>query len=56
MEYPLSLGLYALRSQRMTKWGLTMAGATPTVLPLIVIFLVAQRHDIRGVVTTGIKG
>ena len=33
-----------------------MAGATLTVLPLVVVFLLAQRHFIRGVAMTGIKG
>ena len=55
-EYPLSLGLYAFRSQRTMEWGLIMAGATLTVLPLVVVFLLAQRHFIRGVAMTGIKG
>lgn len=55
-KYPLSLGLYAFRSQRTMEWGLIMAGATLTVLPLIVVFLLAQRHFIRGVAMTGIKG
>lgn len=56
LEYPLSLGLYAFRSQRTTEWPLIMTGATLTVLPLIVVFLFTQRYFIRGVTMSGIKG
>jgi multiple sugar transport system permease protein len=31
-------------------------GAAIAVLPLVVIFLVAQRHIVQGVTATGIKG
>ena len=54
--YPLSLGLYAFRSQRTMEWSLIMTGATLTVLPLIIVFLFTQRYFIRGVTMTGIKG
>jgi len=56
LEYPLSLGLYAFRSQRTTEWPLIMTGATLTVLPLILVFLFTQRYFIRGVSMSGIKG
>jgi multiple sugar transport system permease protein len=32
-----------------------MAGATISLLPLAVAFLLAQRYFVRGVATTGIK-
>lgn len=54
--YPLSLGLYAFQSQRTTEWPLIMAGATLTVLPLVIVFLFTQRYFIRGVSMTGLKG
>ena len=55
-EYPLSLGLYAFRSRRSTEWGLMMAGATLTTLPLILLFFVAQRYFLEGIKLTGLKG
>lgn len=55
-QYPLSLGLFAFRSQRTTEWGLLMAGATLTTLPLIILFLFAQRYFLEGIKFTGIKG
>ena len=56
MKYPLSLGLFAFRSQRTMEWALIMTGATLTVLPLIIVFLFTQRYFIRGVAMTGLKG
>jgi multiple sugar transport system permease protein len=56
MTYPLSLGLYAFRSQRTMEWALIMTGSTLTVLPLILVFLFTQRYFIRGVAMTGLKG
>ena len=55
-QYPLSLGLFAFRSQRTTEWDLMMAGATLTTLPLVVLFFVAQRSFLEGISITGIKG
>ena len=55
-EYPLSLGLYAFRSRRSTEWGLMMAGATLTTLPLILLFFIAQRYFLEGIKLTGLKG
>ena len=54
--YPLSLGLFAFRSQHSTEWGLMMAAATLTTLPLIALFFVAQRYFLEGITVTGIKG
>jgi ABC-type glycerol-3-phosphate transport system permease component len=55
-QYPLSLGLYAFRSRRSTEWGLMMAGAMLTTLPLILLFFVAQRYFLEGIKLTGLKG
>ncbi len=35
--------------------GILMAGATLAMLPLVVLFLFAQRHFVEGVATTGLK-
>jgi multiple sugar transport system permease protein len=56
MSYPLSLGLYAFRSQRAMEWALIMTASVLTVLPLILVFLFTQRYFIRGVAMTGLKG
>lgn len=42
-------GLYA------TDWGLMMAGSTISIIPVLVIYIIAQKHIIEGVALTGIK-
>jgi multiple sugar transport system permease protein len=52
----LQLGLQTFQNQHFTEWGLLMAGATITILPLVTIFLVGQRFFIQGIALTGTKG
>ncbi len=40
----------------LTNWGPVFAGAVVAVLPVLVLFLVVQRHFIRGFVMSGLKG
>jgi multiple sugar transport system permease protein len=54
--FPLALGLFAFKSQRTVEWDLMMAASVLATLPLIVIFLFAQRYFLQGVSMTGIKG
>ncbi len=51
---PVALALYST-GQNNTQYGLLLAGACVVVLPLLVVFLVFQRHFIEGIATTGIK-
>lgn len=39
-----------------TAWGNMMAGATITLLPILVVFLFTQQYFVRGVVLSGLKG
>jgi len=55
-QYPLSLGLYAFRGRRITEWGLMMAGAVLTTLPLVILFFIAQRYFLEGIKLSGLKG
>ncbi len=56
-QFTLALGLQFLQSKSGdTPWNQLMAAATLIVLPVIVLFLLAQRTFIRGIATTGIKG
>jgi len=52
----LPLGLAGLQSERGTRFDLTIAGAVVTVLPILVIYALAQKQFIRGIAMTGIKG
>jgi multiple sugar transport system permease protein len=55
-QFPLSLGLYAFKSQRTAEWAKIMMGSFLTTLPLIIVFLFTQRYFLRGIATTGLKG
>ena len=52
----LSLGLRFFQDQDFTDWTSLMAVSIIVLLPSLVLFFVAQKYYIHGVVTTGIKG
>jgi multiple sugar transport system permease protein len=52
----LPVGLATLHGRWLTQWNLVMAGAVITVLPMLVVYLLAQNYFVRGVVLSGIKG
>ena len=52
----ISVGLERLSLGRVTDNGLNMAGATVTVLPIIVVFLFSQKYFIEGITSSGVKG
>ena len=58
--YPLSFGLYAFTVQTNSEAGLgmgmTMAGSLLMMLPVVVIFLLAQRYFLQSAVLSGLKG
>lgn len=54
-KYTLSLGLAMFRSQFGTEYGQMMAVATLMVIPIIVLFFVAQKTFVQGIKTTGLK-
>jgi ABC-type glycerol-3-phosphate transport system permease component len=37
------------------KWTLMMAGAVVSILPILLIFFMAQKYFIRGIAMTGVK-
>ena len=52
----LPVGLATLHGRYLTQWNLVMAGAVITVIPMLIIYLLAQKHFVRGVVLSGLKG
>jgi multiple sugar transport system permease protein len=50
---PLGLALFVVKNR--TAWDLLMAGSVVTTVPVLVIFLLFQRHFIRGIAVTGMK-
>ncbi|MFC0622548.1 carbohydrate ABC transporter permease [Kribbella deserti] len=51
----LPLGLSTLQGQFTTQWDVVMAGSVVSIVPIAVVYLLAQRHIIAGVAHTGIK-
>jgi len=51
----LPLGLSSLSSRFVTDWNLLLAGATISVLPIVAVFLFAQRYILQGVAMSGLK-
>lgn len=49
------LGLTALQGQYESSWTLLMAGSVLSIVPMIVVYLAAQRHIVRGFITSGLK-
>jgi multiple sugar transport system permease protein len=51
-----SIGLSQFRSLHQVQWNLTMAATLLVMLPVILIFFVAQKAFVEGVTLTGVKG
>ena len=52
----LTVALRSFQTDYGTEWGLMMAGSLIAMLPMLVIFLMAQRYFVRGIATTGFGG
>jgi multiple sugar transport system permease protein len=50
---PLGLALFVVKNR--TAWDLLMAGSVVTTIPVLIVFLLFQRHFIRGIAVTGMK-
>ncbi|CAH1649417.1 carbohydrate ABC transporter permease [Chelatococcus sp. HY11] len=57
-KYTLPLGLYSLITgdDVASQWHLVMAGTVTMILPVIIIFALAQRFFVRGITMSGMKG
>lgn len=53
--YTVTLGLSFFRSTYTVNWAYLMAASLVTVLPVVLIFLVAQRLFIEGITMTGVR-
>lgn len=57
LKYPLSLGLQQFRAPfGGTAYHLLMAASLVTTLPPLIVFFIAQRYFIQGIVISGVKG
>jgi multiple sugar transport system permease protein len=52
---PVALATFS-RGQFSSDYGLLMAGSLVIVAPILLVFLVLQRHFVQGIATTGLKG
>ena len=56
MTLPLALATLQGIYPGQTQWNLVMAGTVISVVPMIIVFLLAQRWVIEGMTTSGLKG
>jgi multiple sugar transport system permease protein len=55
-EMTLPLGLATFQGAHSTQWPLLMAGNMMSLVPMLVVFFVAQRYFVRSVAATGLAG
>jgi multiple sugar transport system permease protein len=51
---PIAIALF--QGQHLTEWGQVFAASITALGPVIIVFAIFQRHFIRGIATTGLKG
>jgi len=51
---PIAIALF--QGQHLTEWGQVFAASIFALIPVIIVFVIFQRHFIRGIATTGLKG
>ena len=55
-QYTTTVGLAFFQGQYVGKWPEMMAGALVSLVPMILLFVVAQQYFVRGIALTGLKG
>ena len=51
---PIAIALF--QSQHLTEWGQVFAASIMGIIPVVIVFAVFQKHFIRGISTSGLKG
>ncbi|MFD2671702.1 carbohydrate ABC transporter permease [Marinicrinis sediminis] len=54
--WTITLGLRAFQQEFHVEWSLLMAASVTTMIPIVILFVIAQRYFIQGIVFTGVKG
>jgi multiple sugar transport system permease protein len=54
--YTLPLATSLLQNQYTTYWNQLMAGTVVSIVPIVIVYLFAQRHFVEGMTRSGIKG
>lgn len=52
----IQLGLKMFIGQYSSEYGLIMAGSVLSLIPVILIFILLQKHFVQGIASTGLKG
>jgi len=55
-KYTLPLILRALQGQYFSDYGPILAGATVSVVPVLIVYIIFQRRFVEGIAMTGIRG
>jgi multiple sugar transport system permease protein len=55
-KFTVAIGLATFRSVMRTRWDLLMAASAAMILPVLLLFFLAQRYFIEGIVLSGLKG
>ncbi|GAA3227314.1 carbohydrate ABC transporter permease [Dactylosporangium siamense] len=53
--FTVSLGLAQFQGRYVTQWEQMLAAASVTAVPVLIVFVLAQKKFVRGISTTGIK-
>jgi multiple sugar transport system permease protein len=52
----VAVGLSYFRGEYGTDWGALMAASLVSIIPVLILFLIAQKQITQGIMTTGLKG
>jgi len=55
-DYTTTVGLAFFQGQHVGKWPDMMAGAVVSLLPMVLLFVIAQQYFVRGIAISGLKG
>ena len=55
-KFTVAVGLAQFRGMYAAQWHLLMAASTVVLLPVVILFFVAQKYFIEGIALTGLKG
>lgn len=55
-NWVLALGIRALNDSNVANWELVFAGSTLMLIPVLILFIIAQRYFVQGIALTGFGG
>jgi len=55
-KYTLPVGIALFQGQYSMEYGITLAACLVCTLPVVIIFIIFQKHIIKGIALTGLKG